>query len=162
MSPYLSQLTPTNIILGCAILIVLLFLAWFIHIERKIRKAFMGKSGASMEDAVVEVQKHLSELTGFTKEMEAYLQTVEKRLKNSTQAVETIRFNPFKGTGDGGNNSFSTAFLNQHGNGVVLTSMYARDRVSMFAKAVKHFASDADLSEEELEAIAKAKITLSN
>jgi hypothetical protein len=66
--------------------------------------------------------------------MEEYLTTVEKRLKKSIQGVETVRFNPFKGTGAGGNQSFSTAFVNEKGDGVVLTSMYARDRISMFAK----------------------------
>jgi hypothetical protein len=103
------------------------------------------------------MQGELGDLRQFTKDMESYLMTVERRLKKSIQGVETIRFNPFKGTGSGGNNSFSTAFLNEYGNGVVLTSMYSRDRISMFAKPVKGFKSEYELSEEELESIEKAK-----
>jgi hypothetical protein len=84
--------------------------------------------------------KDLKEFKQFTKDMEHYLTTVEIRLQKSIQSVETVRYNPFKGTGSGGNNSFSTAFLTEKGDGVVLTSMYARDRISMFAKPVKNFA----------------------
>ncbi len=153
-------LTPQNIIAAAAGLVVIIFLIWIIRLEVKLRKAFMGRNASSLEDAFDQVRKQLLDLTQFTREMEVYLETVERRVKRSTQSIETIRFNPFKGTGDGGNNSFSSAFLNQHGNGIVLTSLYARDRVSMFAKAVKHFKSESDLSEEEVEAIEKAKQAL--
>jgi hypothetical protein len=71
-----------------------------------------------------------------------------------------VRFNPFKGTGSGGNQSFSAAFVNERGDGLVLTSMYARDRISMFAKPLKAFASEFELSEEEKESIEKSKQTL--
>ncbi len=57
-------------------------------------------------------------------------------------------------------NSFSTAFINEHGDGIVLTSHYARERISMFAKPVKAFASEHELSEEEIESIETCKKTL--
>jgi hypothetical protein len=89
--------------------------------------------------------------------MEGYLHIVEERLKKSIRGVETVRFNPFKGTGDGGNQSFATALIDEEGNGVVISSIFARDRTSIFSKPIYKYVSSHELSEEELEAITKAK-----
>jgi hypothetical protein len=132
------------------------------RLERKMKRILVGKGSHTIEDSFVAINKDLKEFKGFTRDMEHYLQTVEYRLNRSLQSVETVRYNPFKGTGSGGNNSFSTAFLNEQGDGVVLTSLYARDRISMFAKPIRNFASDHELSEEEQESInaCKHKLTL--
>lgn len=153
----LSPFSIAAIITGCICLILLL---WIIRLEVRLRKLLRGKNATSLEDSIHTILKELGELDKFTKDMEVYLTTVESRLHKSIQAVETVRFNPFKGTGSGGNNSFSTTFVNEKGDGVVLTSMYARDRISMFAKPVKNFTSDNELSEEEIESIQKTKESL--
>ncbi len=98
-------------------------------------------------------------LESFKKELETYLTTVESRLKKSVQGIHTVRFNPFKGsTGSGGNQSFATAFLNELGDGVVVSSLYAREHVSIFAKPIVRGKSEFELSEEEAEAV---KVALS-
>lgn len=107
----------------------------------------------SIEEALVAATADLAELKKFTTDMRQYLTTVEQRLKNSVQSIGTVRYNPFKGTGDGGNNSFSAAFLNEQGDGIVITSLYTRDRISVFGKPISHFASERELSEEERAAI---------
>ena len=71
--------------------------------------------------------------------------------------MHTVRFNPFKGTGAGGNQSFATALLNENGDGVVLSSLYSRERVSVYAKPVQKFSSEYELSGEEKQAIKSAK-----
>ena len=71
--------------------------------------------------------------------------------------VETVRFNPFKGDGSGGNQSFSTAFVNEEGDGVVISSLYSRERVSVFAKPVKKMSSEYEMTAEEKESLQKAK-----
>lgn len=153
LSPFIIAVSVTGF-LGLVLII------WLIRLESRMGKLLRGKNAKSLEDSINNVLKELGELQQFTKEMESYLTSVETRLKKSIQAVETVRFNPFKGTGTGGNNSFSTTFVNEKGDGVVLTSMYARDRISMFAKPVKEFASDNELSEEEIESIDKTKASL--
>jgi hypothetical protein len=128
--------------------------------ETRMKRLLIGKNAQSLEESFVAIREELHELDLFTKEMQEYLTTVETRLKKSIQGVETVRFNPFKGTGSGGNQSFSTTFVNEKGDGVVLTSMYSRDRISMFAKPLKNFASEFELSEEEREAVEKSKVQL--
>jgi hypothetical protein len=99
----------------------------------------------------------IKELENFRTDLEKYLTTVEKRLKKSVQGIHTVRFNPFKGTGGGGNQSFATAFLNEDSNGVVISSLYSREHVSVYSKPVKNGSSEFELSLEEKEAIADAR-----
>lgn len=159
-SPFTFTFTPFVITILVAGILYFILLVLFLRLEYRMKKLLKGKNAKSLEDSINTILEELKDLKGFTKDMEEYLTTVEIRLKKSIQSVETIRFNPFKGTGSGGNNSFSTTFVNEKGDGVVLTSMYARDRISMFAKPVKGFASDNELSEEEIESIKKTKESL--
>lgn len=149
---------PTYLILISALSAVLIFLViWIMQLERKIKNFTRGKDGKSLEESMVMMKKGQDDLIEFRKDMEQYLTEVEKRLKRSTQSIETIRFNPFKGDGSGGNQSFATAFLDENGDGLVMSSIYARDRVSIFSKSIKKFASEFELSDEEKTAITNAK-----
>lgn len=139
----------------CIITIVLLIIT--IMMNMKLRKFLIDKDGENIGDSLIFAADNIKELQSFKKELEAYLLTVENRLKKSVQSVHTVRFNPFKGAGEGGNQSFATAFLNEDGDGVVVSSLYSRDHVSVFGKPVKKHSSEYELSGEEKEALAKAK-----
>ena len=80
----------------------------------------------------------------------------EGRLRGSVQGIGVVRFNPFV-SGQGGNQSFAAAFLDERGNGVVFSTLYSRDRVGVYAKPVENGASSFELTGEEKEAITKAK-----
>ena len=80
---------------------------------------------------------------------------VDSRVKRSVQWVETVRFNPFKDQGS--NQSFSTLLVNEHGNGVLLTGLYARDKSSVYAKPIKAHQSLYELSQEEQELLTRVK-----
>ncbi|MBX4198275.1 DUF4446 family protein [Candidatus Parcubacteria bacterium] len=154
-------LTTTNIVYALLALLVLIVTIWMWRMEVRMKRLLTGKNAKSLEDTFASFRQEIHMFKQFTKEMEEYLTTVEYRLKKSIQSVETTRFNPFKGTGDGGNQSFSCAFVNEKGDGVVLTSMYARDRISMFAKPLKNFVSEFELSEEEQQSVERSKQQLS-
>ena len=126
----------------------------------KLRRFLIGIDSENIKDSLTFVGSGLKELESFRTEMETYLTTVESRLKKSVQSVHTVRFNPFQGQGAGGNQSFATAFLNEHGDGVIVSSLYGRDHVSVFAKPVKNHASEHELSDEEKEALESAKMKL--
>ncbi len=142
--------------------IVVILVGWIIRLEVKIKKLLIGKDAKSLEDSIVNTKENLEKLNLFQRESSLYFKNIEKRLHRSLQAIETIRFNPFKGTGEGGNQSFSTAFVSEDGDGVVLSSLYSRDRVSVFSKPLKKFESNFELTEEEKEVIGTSKTNLSN
>ncbi len=154
-------LNPIFITYIAGVLFVFLLL-WIIRLEVKLKGLLKGKNAASLEDTLTDAHKRLDLLTEFRKDALSYFSDVESRLVRSLQAVETIRFNPFKGTGEGGNQSFSTALLNEKGNGVVLSSLYSRDRVSIFSKPLEKFGSEFELTDEEKEVIMEAKNKLSS
>ena len=137
---------------------VLILLAWQIFISFKMRKFMKGKNAKSLEDSVVGALEDIKRIQNFQKESISYFEDVEKRISRSVQAVETIRFNPFKGTGEGGNQSFSTAFVSEKGDGVVISSLYSRDRVSIFSKPLAKFNSEFEMTDEEKGVVEEAKI----
>ncbi len=150
---------PIYLTYGLAVLVVIL-IGLVVRMEIKLKNLLKGKDAKSLEDSIVGSLDNLKKLNDFQKEVIAHFVNIEKRLKRSIQAVETIRFNPFKGTGDGGNQSFSTSFISENGKGVVLSILYSRDRVSVFSKPLDKFESQFELTEEEKEVIDNSKKNL--
>ena len=153
----ISFISPYLILIYALSAILIFLVIWIMQLEKKIKNFTRGKNGKSREESIVRIKKGQDDLISFRKDMEQYLTDVEKRLRRSTQSIETIRFNPFKGDGSGGNQSFATAFLDENGDGLVISSLYARDRVSVFSKPIKKFSSEFELSEEEKMAVDDAK-----
>ena len=135
--------------------VTLLVLVILMHL--KLKRFLVGIDSDHIGKSLDSVSADLKELQEFRKGMEDYLTSVERRLKKSVQSVQTVRFNPFKGTGGGSNQSFSTAFLTEEGDGVIISSLYSREHVSVFSKPVKKHASEFELSEEEKESLEGAK-----
>ena len=142
------------VLLGAGVIIALLFL-WNIRLEWKLRRLCAGKRG-SLDDVIAALKDKQDALEEFRKDAEGYLKHVERRLRGAVRGVSTVRFNPFRGDGSGGNQSFATAFLDEEGNGVVFSSLYARDRMSMFAKPLEKHSCPFELTEEEKKACAEA------
>ena len=150
------SLDPIYITYGLIGLVVIL-IGWIIRLEIKMKRFLKGQDGKSLEEVITLGIENLEKLNGFQREAINHFVNVEKRLNRSVQAVETIRFNPFKGEGLGGNQSFSTSFLSENGDGVVISSLYSRDRVSIFSKPLEKFESSFELTEEEKGVIKNSK-----
>lgn len=116
-----------------------------------------GKDAKNLEDTINSLSGNIKELQDFKHDSENYLKGVEHRLSKSIRSAEVVRFNAFKGDGSGGNQSFAAAFLNERGDGAIISSIYSRERVSIFAKPVKKLASEYELSNEERMAIDLSK-----
>lgn len=140
--------------------IIVILVGWIIRLEVRINRLLIGKDSRSLEDSIVHAKKDIENLQLFKKNSLSYFTDVEHRLSRSIQSVETIRFNPFKGVGEGGNQSFATSFISENGDGVVVSSLYSRERVSVFSKPIKNFQSTFDLTEEELSVISTSQTNL--
>ncbi len=147
----------TNLLIFALIAIIAILTILVIRLELRIKKLVAGKDGKSLESAISSIKKGVMRLDALHNEMRNQVEGVEKRVKKGIRRAETVRFNPFKGTGSGGNQSFATALLDEGGNGVVLSSLYSRERVSVFAKPVTNYSSDYELSGEEKEVIKKVR-----
>ena len=151
MTPEALQITI--IILG---VITVALSIWVFVLERRMKKLLAGKDALSLEETIVALGKDIRDLEKFQSDTENYIADSNKRIRRSVQGVETIRFNAFKGTGDGGNQSFAIALLSENGDGTVISSLFARDRMSIFAKPIKNFTSELEMTDEEKDAVKRA------
>ncbi len=142
------------IILSISVLILFLLI---ISMNRKLKSFLVDVNAKNIAESLSSVSDNLDELKIFRNELEGYLKEVEKRLRKSVQSVHTVRFNPFKGTGGGSNQSFATTLINEDGDGVIISSLYSREHVSVFAKPIKNHVTEHELSEEENESLNNAK-----
>lgn len=149
LSPIITIALLSTIILALSI--------WLFMMERRLRKLLTGKNAQSLEGVIGTLGEDVRALEKFRNETSAYLKTAEARLRRSIQGVETIRFNAFKGNGEGGNQSFAIALLSEEGDGAVVSSLYSRDRMSVFAKPIKRFTSEFEMTAEERDAVTRAK-----
>lgn len=140
-----------------ALVAVLLLLIWNIRLEHKLGRIFANGKTKNLDETLAYLKSRTDEYEEFREDLEKYLALVESRLRRSVQGVGTVRFNPFKGNGAGGNQSFATAFVNEHGNGLIISTLHARDHMSVFAKPLKKFESEFELTGEEKDAITRAK-----
>lgn len=146
-----------NIIVYVLAILVLILLGWNIHLSWRLKRLSHNKNGGSIEDGLKCIKSDLKELNKFQIDVEKYLEQLEKRVSRSIHGAHNISFNAFKGMDSGGRQSFATALLNEHGDGVIISTLHARDRVNVFAKEIKDFKSIRELSEEEKLALTKAK-----
>lgn len=141
---------------AAAFVLALTALAVFTLLERRLSRLTNGKNG-TIEESLSVLSRDMKELQAFRAELEQYLKVAEMRLRGSMQGMGIVRFNPFQGDGSGGNQSFSMALLDEGGNGMVLSTLYSRDRVGVYCKPIESGTSIFELSQEEREAIDKAR-----
>ncbi|HET7813387.1 MAG TPA: DUF4446 family protein [Candidatus Baltobacteraceae bacterium] len=94
--------------------------------------------------------------------LKAQAERAAERLRELDAASRTdlsrtgfVRFDAFENTGS--ELSYALALLNRDGDGVVLSSIYSREDVRTFGKAVQGWKPSANASAEELSAIAQAR-----
>ncbi len=129
---------------------------WAVVTEKRLKRFFLGKKAKDLEDTIVHLENEILKLNKSTEDALREFATINAKLRKSIRGLETIRFNPFPDQGS--NQSFAVGLLNEDGDGVVLSSLYSRERMSVFAKPIKANKSTYELSSEEKEALEKAAV----
>lgn len=88
-------------------------------------------------------------------DLEKEMEELKKKNRFNIQKIGIIRFNPFKEVGS--DQSFSLALLDADDSGAVITSLYTREENRVYGKPIISGKSEYQLSEEENQAIEKAK-----
>jgi hypothetical protein len=146
--PYLSHGSPQNI---------LDFSRIHIYDPDLSSPAQMEKLRVQLDESIDHLRKQVEYLKKFSEKTVEHFDTMDKKMQSVVSGMHTVRFNPFKGTGHGSNQSFATAFVNDKGDGVVISSLYSREHVSIFSKPISKMSSEYELTAEEREALQKAK-----
>ena len=129
---------------------------WAIITERRLKRFFLGKKAKDLEETIAILEQEIARLSKAGENMEKNISLINAKLRKSIRGLETIRFNPF--ADQGSNQSFAIGMLNEEGNGVVISSLYSRERMSIFAKPVRNGKSEYELSAEEKEALRQAEV----
>ena len=141
------------VLAGLAILVGII---WVVKTEKRLKRFFAGKKAKDLEDTISLLQDDIAKLKIAKDKTETELASVNEKLRKSVRGLETVRFNPFPDQGS--NQSFAISMLNEDGDGVVLSSLYSRERMSVFAKPIKDGKSEYELTAEEKESLKRAKV----
>lgn len=127
------------------------------YLVMRISKLTKGADGASLEDKIRNILSQNTAYGQHLQKIDNRLASLEDRMRRVVRNVKTNRFDPFEGSGSSGKQSFAVALLDDDGNGAVISSLHAHDKVRVFAKPISNFNSTHELSEEEKKVIAEAK-----
>ncbi len=151
------------LLIGVFVLIVVMFILQLVQGVRLSRlrlryQSLLGEQGPSGQPLEEVLQHHLGNVSQALERVAA-LEGEAKRLRRKTQICVrrpgVVRFNAFPDTG--GEMSFSLALLDHDMSGAVITSMYGRNESFVYAKPVERGQSTFHMTQEEKEAIEKAR-----
>lgn len=83
------------------------------------------------------------------------MEAAEAQGHRAIQHVGVVRYNPFPDTGS--NQSFVVAMIDAGGDGFVMSSLHSRQQTRVFLKSISGGKAEGALSEEEAEAIRRAR-----
>ncbi|MES2023215.1 MAG: DUF4446 family protein [Patescibacteria group bacterium] len=135
---------------------IIIGIFWVVKTESRLKRFFLGKKAQDLEDTIASMQDEITKLKQAKENFEKENAIMNAKLKKSIRGLETLRFNPFPDQGS--NQSFAIGMINEENDGVIISSLYSRDRMSVFAKPIKNGKSEYELTEEEKGVLEKAKI----
>lgn len=140
--------------------LVLILLIWNFILHFRFNRLIRGSNKKSIEDSLVNVYKYIDNANVESKKINDSILVLQNKMKKSPRGFGMTTFKAFDGVKSGGSNSFAISFVNDQGNGIVLSTFHARDRVNVFSKKIDNFKCEVMLTEEEQEALNKAKESL--
>ncbi len=115
-----------------------------------------GADGTNLEQLLVRQGDTLHEMAGSVSTATALGRSNADALRYCLQKIGLVRYDAFANVG--GEQSFSVAVLDGEGNGVVISGLYARNEVRVYAKPVQGGTSPITLSDEERDAINRSRV----
>ncbi len=141
---------------------LIVIVAWLTVLSFKQRSfAFIKKSIqqtlSESDDSATALAKLVAQIDMLNKrqqDLADQLSRLEQNLHQKAGAIGLVRYDAFPEAG--GNLSFSVAFLNDEGSGIVVSSINGRQEGRVYAKFIHNHHSNQPLSLEEEQAINKA------
>ena len=150
---FISTLIATPAIpLTVSIVVILMYT---FYLDHKIVVLTRGTSGASLEVVIKNCIQSVATIEKKNDFISKHAFTLEQKVSHAIRNAQTIRYKAYDASGS--NQSFSIALLNEHGNGVVISSLHSHDRMSTFAKPIQKYESSYGLTEEEVLVVEDAK-----
>lgn len=159
----MPELTTQQITLGLLIAAAVALLSFLLTVIfafrlRKMRREYLvmrGEEGdIDLLRAVGRTRKQVDALNERIESLSSDHASLGTKSELALQRFHMVRYDAFEDMG--GRLSFSAALLDDHGDGIVLTSINGRTETRTYAKPILSTESEYNLSEEERAAIAGA------
>ena len=130
------------LLLGLVALLFLLLIGWLVlgvrvrRLNQRLQRLTAGENAGNLEEVLT---SHLATVSQLHRRMEAIEQAVgvlQSQIPHCLQQINLKRYDAFEDVG--GEQSFSMALLDAKGDGIVLTSVYSRMDVRVYAKAIQN------------------------
>ncbi len=147
----LIALLAMNVLL---LILLALTLNWLGRLSRLYRRLTKGTSGGNLEEVLNE---HMATVADVSRRIEALEQMTAELAavqQRCLQHVGVVRFDAFEEVG--GEQSFALALLDARNHGLVMSSVFSRTDVRVYAKALVEGRPSHSLTKEEQQAIGKA------
>ena len=140
-------------------------LIWILRLKKKLlvlqksgeKDTFLGavnKYVEKMQNIATEQAKINKALVKDDQALQAQIDEIKEAMTYVVSRVATVRYDAFNNMG--GQMSFSTAMLNDLGDGIVVTAINGRTETRTYIRNIKNKKCDVEISREEAEAINKA------
>lgn len=152
---------PAYILIGMLVLIIALFVLLFILMgniknrNKQIKRLLSGTQAGDLEDIIMKRFAEMDAVKNNSKRLTKEHKEIQSHLSACVSKIGLVKYNAFEGMG--GNLSFALALLDTENNGVVLNCMHTREGCFNYAKEIIGGEAYVALSEEEKEAIERAK-----
>ena len=148
-----------------SVVISFCLLIWILRLKKKLlvlqksgdKETFLGavnKYVEKMQNIATEQAKINKALVKDDQALQAQIDEIKEAMTYVVSRVATVRYDAFNNMG--GQMSFSTAMLNDLGDGIVVTAINGRSETRTYIRNIKNKKCDVEISREEAEAISKA------
>ena len=128
------------------------YLAVGLHRLRGNQRAVLGESGQrDLIGYVGDLERHVEALEGRVTQIDSAAAATGRRLEGAITHSAVVRYDAYGEMS--GKQSSSVALLDDHRNGVVLSSILHREQARLYAKGVSSGRAEIELSPEEQAAV---------
>lgn len=146
---------PTIYIYGAVSIWLLIISIALVRVILHYRKL---TANVSKKDLISALNSLISSSERNTKDLTSLTERLNKEIEENKKHIQRLsfkRYNPFTDTG--GDQSFTAAFLNDLGDGIMISSLHSRENTRLYAKKVEGGKVSAQtLSSEEQDVIKQA------
>lgn len=127
------------------------------RMSRHYRQLATGVEGQPLDALLQKILDHGELEVRTMADLDRRVEAITAEMQGHLQHVGMVRYNAFNDTG--GDQSFALALLDARGNGAIFNGLFHRNECRVFAKPLKDWASTYSMSDEEVEAIRRARGT---
>lgn len=145
-------------ILGVLMIIMYLLMINIIYnlsyMKKRYKKMMTGVDGANLERMMIGCIDNTKAVADENEKIKAEIESIKALLQQAITRVAVVRFRAFEDMGS--DLSYAVAMLDSDNNGVVLSSIFAREDSRSYVKPITAGTSSYSLTDEEEEALSQA------